>query len=226
MGFEQPQVFISSTSELTPERQALSAAIREMVPPCHPFDYLTHSPRRASPKEECERQVRKSNVFLLLLGATYGSPFPEEPISIVEWEYEIAKKHRSADLQAYLKRFPPDADVAIDPQQEAFIARVRSFESGHWSAQATFTTPEELCDLALNGINAWRNEAWQMYAELADERARWRDRAFLTTASAVAIVTLLVVALLSLRGVPATSVGTVAGVGLLCMIFLAVFRKI
>ena len=147
-------------------------------------------------------------------------------MSIVEWEYKVAKQHRSVDLQAYFKQFPSPADVKIDPQQEEFVKRVRGFESGHWSAQATFTTPEELCAVAVNGIEAWRNEAWQRFEELADERARWRDRAFLTTASALAIITPLSVALLSLRGVPVSSLGIVAVVGLLCMLCLAVFRKI
>lgn len=224
MGYEQPQVFISSTSELTPEREALRAAILKLEPPCHPFDYLTHPPRRASPKEECERQIRHSEIFLLLLGASYGSPFPGEPMSIVEWEYEIAKKQEEAELQTFLKQFP--ADAAVDPRQAAFIKRVRDFEEGHWSAQGTFTTPEELCELAVKAIRGWRNDGWKRGKERAGEQTRWQDRYLVVAASALAFATLSSVVALVFRGAPISSLLIVAAVGLLCTLSLGVFRKI
>ncbi|HEV7923077.1 MAG TPA: DUF4062 domain-containing protein [Thermoanaerobaculia bacterium] len=223
-GFEQPQIFISSTSELTPERRAVSKAIRGMTPPCRPFDYLVHTARRASPKDECERQIRNSNVFLLLLGAAYGSLFPGQPMSIVEWEYELAKKHRSADLQTYRKQFPPGSGVLIDNRQEAFIRRVCDFEQGHWSVM--FATPEELCDTVVNGIEAWREECKSNYELLEPVRGPWRDRLFTIAAAGISLFTVGATAWLAVRGTAQGTLLIVAGTGLLCMFSLVFFRNL
>jgi hypothetical protein len=226
MGFEIPQVFISSTSELTAERGAVADAIRRMAPPCHPFDYQVEAARRASPKDECERQIRSSNVFLLLLGASYGSGFPGEAMSIVEWEYELAKSHPTAELQTYVKTYAPGAGVKIDPRQQAFIDRVLDFGAGHWSPKARFSTPEELCAVAVEGIEAWRDRCWQKYEELAGERARWRDRTFLASTCGVALLTAGGVAGLAARGVAQGPLIVVAATGVLLTAILFLFRNL
>lgn len=85
------QVFISSTyKDLINERQA---AVEAILNAGHiPAGMELFKAGDQTQKEIIREWIEESDVYLLILGARYGSVDPESNISYTEWEYNLARK--------------------------------------------------------------------------------------------------------------------------------------
>jgi hypothetical protein len=85
------QIFVSSTfSDLKPYRKEAIDVVWERG---HiPIDMATFSAAHDTDRAVIERAIKKSQIYLLLLGHRYGTLVPGADISYTELEYELAKK--------------------------------------------------------------------------------------------------------------------------------------
>lgn len=97
-----PVVFISSTSDLAAEREALAS----MLPPAYaPYLYERDRAGSRSPEDRCREMIEHSDVFVCLLGERFGSlySFDVGPRSIVEWEFDTARERDHLELMTFQK---------------------------------------------------------------------------------------------------------------------------
>lgn len=208
-----PVVFISSTSDLAAERQALAEGL---APLYAPYLYERDRAGRHHPVDRCRQMIEQSDVFVCLLGEQFGSvyTFDVGPRSIVEWEFETARAQRHVELMAFRK----EPQAAPDPRQKAFIDRVTGFGTGVWTN--AFRTPAELVQAVSASLVKWLVEFRAQVTE-ARERASGPLRVALLGASAAAVAALLAVALGPWRdAVSATSL-LAATVAVACLVALA-----
>ena len=209
MSFTVPQVFISSTSEFAAERAKLASTIDSMSDmDFKAYIYEDERPPGTSPEKQCARRMRDSELVLLLVGSKFGTTFPNTDTSIVQWEYEYAKK-LPRPLHPYVKKLPDVA--ALDPRQAEFIHDLTDFSKGTWSR--IFSNESELLDWTVKDLRKWRLDSWKLHEEERTDRRRWKDRLLLGAAGVVsiALATGLVVGLLT--DVPASKLGIVLGAG-------------
>ena len=184
MSFAVPQVFISSTSEFAAERKQLEQTLRSLQDfEFEPYIYEEDAAGPQSPEARLRRILDDSEIVVLILGASYGTPFPGRPISIVEWEYEYAREAQK-ELKGYVRNAP-----AADPRQAAFIARVREFRGGTWCRM--FAEASELLSYVVNDVKRWRLDSWKLFRDTSVERRRWKDKVILGTGAFVALATVL-----------------------------------
>ncbi len=216
MSFAVPQVFISSTSEFAAERAKLASAIDSMSDmDFKAYIYEDERPPGVSPEQHCARRMRDSELVVLVVGSSYGTTFPNRNSSIVQWEYEYARK-LPRPLHPYVKKLPDVA--AIDPRQAEFIRTLTDFSRGTWSR--IFATEAELIDWSVKDVRKWRLDSWKLHEDLQSDRRRWKDRALLGLGSAIGLA--LSVALIAglFTDVPASklAIALAAGVAALGII--------
>ena len=175
MSYTVPQVFISSTSEFAAERSKLASAIDSMSDmDFKAYIYEDERPPGTSPEKHCARRLRESELVVLVIGSSFGTTFPNSSSSIVQWEYEYAKK-LPRPLHPYVKKLPDIASV--DPRQAEFIRSLTDFSQGTWSR--IFSTESELLEWSLKDVRKWRLDSWKLHEELKGDRRRWKDRVLL-----------------------------------------------
>ena len=234
MSLEFPQVFISSTGEFAAERRALEKRIREdeelgVVP----YSYDVERPPGTSPLTEVARRLRQSELVILVIGSRFGTPFPESrgigawmrrifrgpspPKSIVQWEYEYAKKLRRP-LHPYVKQFPNGTE--IEELQEKFRGQITHFERGTWSI--LFDTAEQFVDRSYRDLRKWRLDFWELYRSLRGRRGSW-TRGILLSLTVMVSLSLVTVAVAAMRtSVPRDTLLIVCG-ALVAMLFILGF---
>ncbi|HEX7183541.1 MAG TPA: DUF4062 domain-containing protein [Thermoanaerobaculia bacterium] len=215
---DKPIVFISSTSDLSEERKALLANLGSLY---EPYLYEEERARRGSPEERCREMIESSHVFVGVLGATYGTPFPSDPQrSIVEWEIDTARQCEDVEIMAFLKKLPPGAEV--DPRQKQLLDRVTAFESGLWCK--VFESTDSLVQLVRSSLEGWLVEFWGRMQRRQLQGALSLHR-ILAAVAAVLVLGLVVLAVIAGSASPtklAIASGAVAALVLLCLIlFLA-----
>lgn len=117
------RVFISSVTEgLRQERTALPGLIRALgMDPIRFEDFTAHpDPSR----DVCLQAVGTSDVYILLLGEHYGTPFPDTGLSPTHEEYRAAI-NRGIPRLAFRRR-----GVTMESAQAAFAAEVEAYETG------------------------------------------------------------------------------------------------
>lgn len=209
MSFSIPQVFISSTSEFAAERLSLAAAIDSMEDmDFKAYVYEDERPPGTAPEKHCARRMRESELVVLVVGSNFGTTFPNETTSIVQWEYEYAKD-LPRPLHPYVKKLPDVA--AIDPRQADFIRNLTDFSKGSWSR--IFSNERELLDWSVKDLRKWRLDSWKLHEDLQSDRRRWKDRLLLGAGGLVslALAAGLVVGLLT--DVQAAKLGIVLAAG-------------
>jgi hypothetical protein len=215
---DKPIVFISSTSDLSEERKALLANLGTLY---EPYLYEEDRARRGSPEERCREMIERSHVFVGILGAAYGTPFPSDPQrSIVEWEIDTARRREDIEIMAFVKRLPPGAEV--DPRQKQLLDRVTDFESGFWCK--AFESTESLVQLVRSSLESWLVEFWGRMQRRQLQGALGLHK-ILVAVAALAVLGLVLIAATPLRGQLTTGAliavsGTVAALVLLCIILL------
>lgn len=209
----KPVVFISSTSDLSEERKALLANLGSLY---EPYLYEEDRARRGSPEERCREMIERSHVFVGVLGATYGTPFPSDPQrSIVEWEIDTARQREDMEIMAFLKKLPPGTEV--DPRQKQLLDRVTAFESGLWCK--VFESTDNLVQLVRSSLEGWLVEFWGRMQRRQLQGALSLHRVL--AAFALAVVLVLIVFALSGSTPPrrlALASGAVAAFVLLCIV--------
>ncbi len=117
------RVFISSVTEgLRQERTALPGLIRALGMDPVRFEDFTALPEPS--REVCLQAVGTSDVYLLLLGEHYGSPFPDTGLSPTNDEYRAAI-NKGIPRLAFRRR-----GVTLESAQAAFAAQVEAYETG------------------------------------------------------------------------------------------------
>ena len=214
----KPIVFISSTSDLSEERKALLANLGKLY---EPYLFEDDRARRKSPEERCREMIESSHVFVGVLGATYGTPFPSDPQrSIVEWEIDTARQREDVEIMAFLKKLPPGAEV--DPRQKQLLDRVTGFENGVWCK--VFESTESLVQLVRSSLEGWLAEFWGQMQK-RQLRATVNLHKVLVPVAAVLVLGLVLLAATPLRSQFTTTSlivvsGAVAALVLLCIVLL------
>lgn len=209
MSFSIPQVFISSTSEFAAERSKLASAINSMSDmDFKAYIYEDERPPGTSPEKHCARRMRDSELVVLVVGSSFGTTFPDADSSIVQWEYEYAKKLPRA-LHPYVKKLPNVA--AIDPRQADFIRNLTDFSKGTWSR--IFSTESELLDWSVKDVRKWRLDSWKLHEDTQSDRRRWKDRLLLGAGALIALGLSIALVAGLFTDVPASKLGIVLAAG-------------
>jgi len=220
MSFEIPQVFISSTSEFAAERKELAQSLKSLPDfDFHPFIYEEEAAGPSSPESHCRRMLDASEIIVLILGARYGSSFPGKPTSIVEWEYEYAKRAKK-ELKGYVQ--DPLA-AAMDSNQAQFVAKARAFRDGTW--MRLFAQAPQLIADVIADVKKWRLDSWKRLSELALQRRQWKDRFVLAGCVAVAIATVGGIIAATVLGVDWAKLAMILASGLTMLIALSFLLK-
>jgi hypothetical protein len=196
------ELFISSTSDFDPERAELEKH-KELRGLCRQFHYGdfgagSDEAGHTSPAAILEGELRKTDVFICLLGSRYGSlyqpPDGEEPISIVEWEFKTAQSRPGLEIMPFSRNVPPDE---IEPPQRDFINRVSRFDQGRWGKR--YDSPQELA-----GVVHWCLQKWlaRQYKRARVRAADWLNRALAPVALALVLVCVVVSLLFITQVVP------------------------
>lgn len=140
-------VMISSTvDDLGPEREAADLAIRSLKLSRFRAEKLGSLPH--SPEEICALMAEQCDIFVLIIGERYGYTIRSREKSVVEFEYEVARKQNRGKILVYIKE-----GVTREPELEPFVKRVEDFEEGHF--RTLFKTADELPEMIQGDIARW-----------------------------------------------------------------------
>lgn len=119
------KVFISSVRRgLEAERDYLPHLIRALGH--QPLRFEDFGAQDLTSRGACLSGVQEADVYLLLLGPTYGGEMFDSGLSATEEEFNTATG-RGLPIYVFKKR-----DITPDPQQEAFLARVGNYQEGRF----------------------------------------------------------------------------------------------
>jgi hypothetical protein len=190
-------LFISSTSDLRAEREALAHA-EELRRSYRLFlyeDFGAGSDGRGntSPEEILREILQKCDVFVCLLGPRYGSPYrpPEDMRSIVEWELQMAESRPGIEIMPFRKIVPEEE---IEPRQREFINRLSAFGRGRWLEK--FDSPQTLTTLVRKSMESWLA---RQYKGAQARVAPWLNRILFPFALALLLLCVLVALLFVLQ---------------------------
>jgi hypothetical protein len=124
---ELMKIFISSVRHgLEAERDALPGLIIALGHEAIRFEDFTAQP--VPSREACLRGVEESDVYLLLIGGSYGDPVFDTGLSPTEEEWNVARR-RGLPILVFRKR-----GVELEHEQQAFVGRVEEFTGGRFRA--------------------------------------------------------------------------------------------
>lgn len=141
------KVMISSTVEdLGPEREAVDRAISELNLTRFRAETFGSSPH--PPDVICAFMAEQCDIFVLIIGERYGYTIRSREMSVVQFEYEVARRQNRGKILVYIKE-----GVTRDPRLEPFVQRLEDFEDGHF--RSLFKTPKELEKMIQKDIQRW-----------------------------------------------------------------------
>ena len=147
------RVFLSSTSrDLRPERDAIESAIRRMEMPFVGMEYFGSADK--APLEVCTNAVRRSSVYIGLIGFQYGEIIPNGKKSYTEYEYEVASSIGIPRL-IYIKGEEAQVkprDVETDEERRRKLHALRGRLSKQHTV-STFTGPAELASMVVADLH-------------------------------------------------------------------------
>ena len=137
------RIFISSVmNDFGPQRQAVKAAIESLrQTPVRAEDF---GAQPTSSQTACLEGVRSSDLYIGIFGKRYGFVAPTSGIGATEEEFQEAR-NRGLPILCFVQ------NGAKDPQQVAFLERVKDYETGYFVC--SFDTPEELQLAVVRAIN-------------------------------------------------------------------------
>lgn len=147
-GLRRPfQVMISSTvDDLRQERDAAEQAVTALHLSrfrAETFGSLPHTPRAI-----CEFMARSCDLMILVVGERYGHIIEPERISVVEFEYTVARAADPRKILVYVK-----AVSRSDERLLTFLREVEDFERGYF--RSGFETAEQLYERIHVDIAHW-----------------------------------------------------------------------
>jgi Domain of unknown function (DUF4062) len=188
------RVFLSYTSELRnhpEERPYVTAAETAVIRAGHALTGMHHFPASdQEPADYCRRMVRAADVYVGIIGLSYGSPVRNRPeVSYTELEFETASDLHRPRLIFLLEGgdLPPDlarGDADLADRQRRF--RGRLLDAGLITVQCS--SPIEL-----------EARLFQALVELEPPSSRRRARAWLVTLAAICACMLVAAAVLLLH---------------------------
>lgn len=153
------KVFISSTSDLGEEREAIAKKFPQSI---RAYLYERDRPRRVNGRDWCKKQIEGSKIFVGILGGEWGTPYPppDHDGSIVEWEFDTARARPELEIMIFIRKLQP---TAVQPNQQEFINRVEDFETGVW--RTSFDTIPDLVTDVIGSVFDW-------YIDYAEEEKK------------------------------------------------------
>jgi hypothetical protein len=150
-------VFISSTSDLKTEREMVAADLPASF--C-PYLYERERARGQIPRDRINEALRESSAFVGILGECYGSALDcEADCSIVEWEFDTARKYRkqqAIEIMAFQK-----ANMSmeqIDERQRRFLEKIGGFSNEDAMWIKFYDSPQHLCSMVKDSLLDWLSE--------------------------------------------------------------------
>ncbi len=137
------RVFVSSPLHgLRDARAATARAISEMA--FEAFDFGTHGAEDAVPVDRCLAEVRQCDVFVSLLGDTYGTIAPSDPaVPFADGETSISEiELRNAELLGRPTLIYVKADIDPEPRQGELIESLEGLYSR--TTMGRIETPDQL----------------------------------------------------------------------------------
>lgn len=139
-----PTIFVSSTfTDLKTHRELVREAIERLEFGSHAMEFFGALPE--TPKEECLRLVRSSNVYVGIFAMRYGSTDPESDKSLTQLEYEEAQSLHLPSLIYLIDEdshsiFPKHVDTG--PAAEKLATLKAALKKSH--VVNFFSSPEDL----------------------------------------------------------------------------------
>lgn len=141
------RVMISSTVEdLVEERKAADRAIQRLY--LDRFRAETFGSLPDTPQAICAWWAEQCDIFILIIGERYGYRIESGGMSVVEFEYSVARQLDRGKILVYVKN-----GVNREPPVKAFLTCLQDFEHGH--VTSPFTTPEDLAERIQQDIVRW-----------------------------------------------------------------------
>lgn len=182
-------LFISSTSDLKAEREALEEELHRAYKLFLYEDFGAGSDGagHTTPEEILREQLAKSDVFICLLGPRYGSPYkpPDDLRSIVEWEFTTAQSRPGLEVMPFRKVVPEDQ---IEPPQRAFINRISVFGSGGMWCEK-FDSSQTLVKVVRESLEKW---LIRQYKSAQSKVTPWLNRILAPLAVSLVLLCVLV----------------------------------
>ena len=128
------EIFVSSTyQDLKEVREKVIQAIRA-VEGLAPLNMENFGARPGPPLEECLREVRRSDLFVLLIAEESGTILQDLDMPFTEAEYSEATK-KDMPVLAFLKALGKQEESRLEPHLQQFRARVRDEQTpDYWEA--------------------------------------------------------------------------------------------
>jgi hypothetical protein len=148
---ERLKIFISSVQrDLQAERDAAEAVVGRLGHDCVRAE--TQDSPGATPKTTCEQMAAECDIYVGILGGTYGQQDPGIGMSITEYEYRQAHARAPDKVFIYVK------DVqSVEPKQERFLREVQDFATGYFRHRK-FTDCEQLSEQLHRDITTWTTQ--------------------------------------------------------------------
>lgn len=162
----KPILFISSTSDLVEERKAIDSVVGRSF---EVYRYEEDTAGRQAPRNRLLKILGSTDVFIGILGARYGSAYPgcESDRSIVEWEFDTARDHPTAEVFAFSKKGILDE---VEPEQKRFLDRLGDFTEGLWLKE--FSSVDQLKDEVSKAVMNWFARFWRASYEGSSQRSK------------------------------------------------------
>ena len=142
------RVMIASTiRDLGPERAAAGRAIRDLN--LQGLRSETIGSRPYNPESLCKLWAEQCNVFILIIGGSYGHRITSTGKSVVEFEFEVAREKDPGKILVYVKD-----GVTREPKLQEFLDRLQDFKDGY-VLDSPFHTPEELETKVRRDVQRW-----------------------------------------------------------------------
>lgn len=129
------RVFVSSTfKDLAAVRADILDALHRTGSASAGMEYFGARPEL--PLEVCLQEVRRADLFLLVMGATYGSVHPTSGLSFTHLEYREAVRNKIPTIVVVL-RLPPDQESQLEPGLRDFRQEVMAGGTVDWVDDAS-----------------------------------------------------------------------------------------
>ena len=141
------RVMISSTiKDLRPERDVVDRALRTLNLEGFRSEILGSLPE--TPEAICKSRAEQCHIFILITGERYGHIIKSRDVSVVEFEYDVARSQNPGKILVYIKD-----GVTRESRLQDFVDRLLDFEDGY--VTTSFTSPDELSKRIPGDVTDW-----------------------------------------------------------------------
>lgn len=157
-------VFISSTSDLGAERDAVARALPMSF---EGYLYEKEGAQGVAPRDRLHKVLRDTDAYVGIFGERYGSVYPDcdKDRSIVEWEYDTAREEQVPEVIGFTKDGIETAELEQDQQQ--FFDKLTHFTEGSWVKR--FNSPDDLKQQVRESLLQWLSEYYLGLQPLREE---------------------------------------------------------